>query len=193
MHDMIPEIKLTSKGAALLAKTPAGSAIPVTRWQIGTGSLPSGSSLDREALVMPLDDISIYDISESGNRATVLGQLLNQGRPEFVWEERGLWAQYPDEGVVLACYGNAFGAGEHIQAGTAQLREFIFGAVLIFDQAASVTAVIDTSLLFIPLREKAQPNGVATLDENGKVPRKQLPDFLLTAEPFQVYYNGGED
>ena len=192
---MIPEIKLTSKGAALLAKTPAGSAIPVTRWQIGTGSLPSGSSLDREALVMPLDDISIYDISESGNRATVLGQLLNQGRPEFIWEELGLWAQDPDEGEVLACYGNAFGAGEHIQAGTAQLREFIFGAVLIFDQAASVTAVIDTSLLFIPLREKAQPNGVATLDENGKVPRKQLPDFLLTAEPFQVYYNaiGGGD
>ena len=131
---MIPEIKLTSKGAALLAKTPAGGAIPVTRWQIGTGFLPSGSSLDREALVMPLDDISIYDISESGNRATVLGQLLNQGRPEFVWEELGLWAQDPDEGEVLACYGNAFGAGEHIQAGTAQLREFIFGAVLIFDE-----------------------------------------------------------
>ena len=58
-----------------------------------------------------------------------------------------------------------------------------------------MTAVIDTSLLFIPLREKAQPNGVATLDENGKVPRKQLPDFLLTAKPFQAYYNeiGGED
>lgn len=142
---------------------------------------------------MPLDYISIYDISESGNRATVLGQFLNQGRPEFVWEELGLWATDPDEGEILACYGNAFGAGELIQAGTAQLREFIFGAVLIFDQAASVTAVIDTSLLFIPLREKAQPNGVATLDENGKVPRKQLPDFLLTAEPFQVYYNGGED
>lgn len=190
---MIPEIKLTSKGAALLAKTPAGNPVPVTRWQIGTGSLPSGSSLDREALVMPLDYISIYDISESGNRATVLGQLLNQGRPEFVWEELGLWATDPDEGEILACYGNAFGAGEHIQDGTAQLREFIFGTVLIFDQATSVTAVVDTSLLFIPLREKAQPNGVATLDENGKVPRKQLPDFLLTAEPFQAYYNGGED
>lgn len=192
---MIPEIKLTSKGAALLAKTPAGDAIPVTRWQIGTGSLPSGSSLDREALVMPLEYISIYKIDQNGNRATVLGQFVNQGRPEFVWEEIGLWATDPDEGEVLAFYGNAFGAGELIQAGTAQLREFIFGGELIFDRTANVTAVIDTSLLFIPLREKAQPNGVATLDENGKVPRKQLPDFLLTAKPFQAYYNeiGGED
>ena len=32
---VIPKVQLTSKGAALLAKVPAGEAVPVTRWQIG--------------------------------------------------------------------------------------------------------------------------------------------------------------
>lgn len=189
---MIPKVQLTSKGAALLAKVPAGEAVPVTRWQIGTGALPSGESLDREALVMPYDYITVSEITEQGNRATVLGQFTNAGRPEFDWEELGLFATDPDEGEILMCYGNAYGDGERIQAGAEQLREFIFGTVLIFSGTASVSAVVDTSLVFIPRQEKAQPMGVATLDENGKVPKSQLPDGILAASAFQVYYNGGE-
>ena len=189
---MIPKVQLTSKGAALLAKVPAGEAVPVTRWQIGTGALPSGESLDREALVMPYDYITVSEITEQGNRATVLGQFTNVGRPAFDWEELGLFATDPDEGEILMCYGNAYGDGERIQAGTEQLREFIFGTVLIFSGTASVSAVVDTSLVFIPRQEKAQPMGVATLDEYGKVPTSQLPDGILAAGAFQVYYNGGE-
>ena len=40
---MIPEMKLTSAGAELLARIPAGDAVPVTRWELGTGALPSES------------------------------------------------------------------------------------------------------------------------------------------------------
>lgn len=188
---MIPEMTLTSAGAALLAKVPAGDSVPVTRWELGTGALPSGESLDRVALIMPYDDITISEITTQGNRATVLGQFTNLGRPEFDWEELGLWADDPDAGEILLCYGNAYGAGERIQAGAEQLREFVFGTVLIFDAAAHVTAVVDQSLVFIPRQEKAQPMGVATLDSSGKVPRNQLPDGFLSALPFQVYYNGG--
>lgn len=189
---MIPKVVLTSKGAALLAKVPAGEAVPVTRWQIGTGALPSGDSLDRTELVMPYDFITVSEVSQQGNRATVLGQFTNVGRPGFDWEELGLFAADPDEGEILMCYGNAFGSGELIQAGTEQLREFIFGTVLIFSEAASVNGVVDTSLVFIPRQEKAQPMGVATLDANGKVPRAQLPDGILAAGSFQTYYNGGD-
>lgn len=189
---MIPEMKLTSAGAELLARIPAGDAVPVTRWELGTGALPSGESLDRVALVTPYDDLTISEVTAQGNRATVLGQFTNIGRPEFIWEELGLWADDSDGGEVLLCYGNAYGSGERIQAGTEQLREFVFGTVLIFRAAAHVTAVVDQSLVFIPRQEKAQPLGVATLDENGKVPRNQLPDGFLAAEKFQTYYNGGE-
>lgn len=189
---MIPKIILTSEGAAMLAKIPAGAAVPVSRWQIGTGALPSGSSMDRTALVTPFDYIPISEITEQGNRATVLGQFTNQGRPAFAFEELGLLADDPDEGEILMCYGNAFGAGEQIQAGDEQLREFVFGTELLFSGEALVTAVIDQALVFIPRKEKGQPNGVATLDETGKVPKEQLPDDIFISSVFQVYYNQGE-
>ena len=174
---MIPNVKLTSKGEALLAKVPAGAAVPVTKWQIGTGALAAGSSLDRAALVAPLKDLPISSVGNEGNTATILGQFTNAGMEAFSFEELGLLATDPDEGEVLFCYGNAFGAGEQIQAGTAQLREFIFGTELTFSGEANVTAVIQPALVFIPQSEKGQPDGVATLGADGKVPPEQLPEM----------------
>ena len=190
---MIPKIVLTSAGAALLAKTPAGYAVPVTRWQYGKGALPSGSSMDRTALVDPVGYLASYQVTNEGNTAKVLGQYTNQSVTEaFSFEELGLLAQDPEAGEILMCYGNAFGDGETIQAGTEQLREFVFGVELVFSGAASVTAVIDQSLVFIPVTEKGAPGGGATLDEDGKVPEEQLPELNKLDAAVQVTYNGGE-
>ena len=64
---MIPSVKLTAAGAALLAKVPAGSGAPVTRWQIGTGVLPAGTDLTaRTALAEPLKDLPIARVTNSG-------------------------------------------------------------------------------------------------------------------------------
>lgn len=192
MH-MIPSVKLTSAGAALLAKTPAGFAVPVNRWQIGKGALPSGSSLDRTNLVDALKYIDISEIKNDGPQALVLGQFTNQEIfTAFSFEEIGLFAQDPDEGEILMCYGNAFGAGEVIQPASEQLREFLFGTQLTFSGEANVICEIAQGLVFIPVAEKAQPMGVATLDENGKIPKNQLPNGILSAGAFQVYYNGGK-
>lgn len=174
---MIPEVKLTSAGAALLAKTPKGTNISVTRWEIGTGALPSGSSLDRTALVAPLKYLSLSSVESRGDTATVLGQFVNTGMDAFAWEELGLWASDPEEGEVLMCYGNAFGAGEAIQAGRENLREFVFGTELIFSGQVQVTGRVDTSLVFIPQSEKGQPDGVASLGPDGKVDAGQLPEM----------------
>ena len=177
---MIPEMKLTSAGAALLAKVPEGQTAQVTRWQIGTGALPPGSSLDRTALVEPLKYLSLSSVERRGNTASVLGQFVNTGMSAFVWEELGLWASDPEEGEVLMCYGNALGAGEAIQAGSENLREFIFGTELIFSGAAQVTGKVDTALVFIPQAEKGQPEGVASLGPDGKVPEGQLPEMDIS-------------
>ena len=174
---MIPEMKLTSKGAALLAKVPAGAAVPVTKWQIGTGALTAGSSLDRAALVAQLKELPVSSVTNEGSTATILGQFTNTGMEAFPFEELGLMATDPDEGEVLICYGNAFGAGEKIQAGTAQLREFVFGTELTFSGEANVTAVIQPALVFIPQSEKGQPSGVASLGSDGKVLPEQLPEM----------------
>lgn len=188
---MIPKVELTGKGAALLAKTPAGAQIPVTRWELGTGALALGESLDRTALARPLKELPISGVSSQDSQALVLGQFVNTGMDAFVWEELGLWASDPEEGEVLMCYGNAFGAGEAIQAGSESLREFIFGAELIFSGTAQVTGRVDTALVFIPQAEKGQPEGVAPLDETGKVPRRHLPDMELLRAAVQVSYNRG--
>ena len=174
---MIPNVKLTSAGAALLAKTPAGSQAPVTRWQIGKGALTAGSSLDRTALVDPVEYLELYDVQNQGTEALILGQFTNQGMESgFPFEEVGLLAQDPDAGEILMCYGNAFGAGEEIQPEAVQLREFIFGTQLKFSGEANMSGTIEQGLVFIPLSQKGQQNGVASLDSSGKVPEEQLPD-----------------
>lgn len=188
---MIPKVELTGKGAALLAKTPVGAQIPVTRWELGTGALALGESLDRTALARPLKELPISGVSSQDSQALVLGQFVNTGMDAFVWEELGLWASDPEEGEVLMCYGNAFGAGESIQAGSESLREFIFGTELIFSGQVQVTGTVDTALVFIPQAEKGQPEGVAPLDGTGKVPRRHLPDMELLRAAVQVSYNRG--
>ena len=174
---MISKVELTGKGAALLARTPAGAQIPVTRWELGTGALAQGESLDRTALARPLKELPISGVSSQDSQALVLGQFVNTGMNAFVWEELGLWASDPEEGEVLMCYGNAFGAGEAIQAGRESLREFIFGTELVFSGQAQVTGRVDTALVFIPLAEKGRPDGVASLGPDGRVPKSQLPEM----------------
>ena len=94
---MIPNVKLTTAGAALLAKTPEGYPVPATRWQIGKGALPSGSSLDRTALVDPVEYLELYDVQNQGTESLILGQFTNQGMESgFPFEEVGLLAQDPD-------------------------------------------------------------------------------------------------
>ena len=76
----IPKCFLTKKGAALLARTPDGSSIPATRWQMGTGALPAEENLeDMTQLVRPLKYIPIASVTNSGQQALVLGQFVNEG------------------------------------------------------------------------------------------------------------------
>lgn len=168
----IPKCFLTKKGAALLAKTPVGQAVPVTRWQMGTGALPLEDDLeDMTALVQPLKYVPISSVTNSGRQCLVLGQFVNQGMDAFQWEELGLWAQDPEEGEILYAVGNARGDGEWIEGWAEKVREFIFGMELAFSGTANVTAEISRTLVFATLKDL---EGKADLVK-GKVPRAQLP------------------
>ena len=103
---MIETLMLTSAGKALLAKIPLGQTAPVTRWQLGTGSLPKSGSLDRTHLIKPFTYLPISSVEQADDTCTVLGQFSNLGRPEFKFEELGLLAQDPEKGEILLCYGN---------------------------------------------------------------------------------------
>lgn len=174
----IPNMVITDLGKALLAKSPTGTALPVTRWQIGKGTLEEGQPLqERTQLLEPVKYIPLAEVKNQGNQCTVTGQFLNTGMEEFRWEELGLLATDPDLGEILYAYGNARGNGDLIEAGEEKYREAIFGIELVFDGEANVTAVIDQSLVFIPMSQKGQPGGVATLDDTGRLPEEQLPEI----------------
>lgn len=197
----LPQIQLTNAGAALLAKTPLGNTVEVTGWQIGSGALPQGADIrNQTALVQTVASVPIAQVTPDGNQCLITGQYSNQGAQAFTWEETGLFANDPDSGSILFAYGNSFGDGEPIPAGTETLREIVFGGQFVFDVAANITATIDQGLIFatveqlnqrIPYSEKGVAGGVATLDSNGKVPASQLPAGILSAGAFQAYYNGG--
>ena len=106
----IPNCIVTNKGLALLAKTPAGQPVPVTRWQIGTGVLQEGQNeKDLTALISPLKHIPIASCQTTGNHCIVTGQFTNQGMTQFNFEELGLLATDPDEGEILYAVGEARG------------------------------------------------------------------------------------
>ena len=190
----LPVIVLTSAGAALLAKTPIGASIPVTGWKIGNGALPAGTNLQNQTeLVSPLAEAPIASVEPNENQCLITGQFVNTGMVAFNWEETGLFASDPDNGTILFAYGNSFGSGEAIPAGSSQLREIVFGAQLVFDVAPNITAVINQGLVFatlmqlnqrIPNSEKGEPNGVATLGADGKLSENQRP--VYTGEDIPV-------
>lgn len=179
----IPKCILTHKGAALLAKTPAGERVPVTRWQLGTGVLPPEKSLeDMTRLVQPLTYRPISAVTNSGRQSLVLGQFVNEGMNAFDWEELGLWAQDPEEGEILYAVGNARGSGEHIEAWTEKVREFVFGMELVFSGTANVTAEISKTLVFATLKDLESKADLV----NGTVPKRQLPDDVLYLEDGKI-------
>ncbi len=195
----IPKCILTKRGEALLAKTPTGAQIPVSRWQIGTGVLPPERAVeDMTALVAPLKHIPISSCQSSGNKCTILGQFVNTGMAAFVWEELGLWATDPEEGEILYAVGEARGEGEHIEAGTDKLREFIFGMELAVSGNVKLTAVIDSSLIFATQEDLNGKADLAALDkkadlgEDGKVLPSQLPAMGAFCRRFEAeQWSGG--
>ena len=149
----LPDLILTRAGAAMLAKTPIGSEIPVTKWRIGTGKLPDGEDpRDRTQLVAPLRELPIASVENDGNQCLIKGQLVNTVMDAFTWRETGLYATDPDDGEILYAYGYE-ADGAEIPAGATQLREIEFGVELVFDNAANVTAVISKTLIFATLED----------------------------------------
>ena len=149
----LPDLILTKAGAAMLAKTPIGSEIPVTKWRIGTGKLPDGEDpRDRTQLVAPLRELPIASVENNGNQCLIKGQLVNTVMEAFTWRETGLYATDPDDGEILYAYGYE-ADGSEIPAGATQLREVEFGVKLVFDTAANVTAVISKTLIFATLED----------------------------------------
>ena len=177
----LPELTLTKAGAAMLAKTPIGSEIPVTKWRIGTGKLPDGEDpRDRTQLVAPLRELPIASVKNDGNQCLIKGQLVNTEMAAFTWRETGLYATDPDDGEILYAYG-CEADGAEIPAGATQLREVEFGVELVFDTAANVVAEISKTLVFATLDDLDRIQAAAVETAVNQIANQIISGSVATA------------
>jgi hypothetical protein len=142
---------LTTKGRNLQAKAQAGAQLNFTRIGVGDGELAGSSILELNALKHEVKTLNITKLkSLTGGKAAVGGVLSNQGLASgFYWRELGLFAQDPDIGEILYCYGNSGVNAEYIPAdGGPDVLEKSIDIISIVGNAANVTATIEQSLIF---------------------------------------------
>ena len=149
-------LTITNRGRTLQAKAIAGAQLNFTKIQIGNGNLSGQLPSEMQALVsvkMTLDITRLQILS--GGKALVGTQFNNSGLVSgFYFREIGVFANDPDLGEILYCYGNAGDAAEYIPAdqGGAVIEKFI-STINVIGNAANVSAVIDQSLVFVTLQE----------------------------------------
>ncbi len=140
---------LTNQGANLLAKAQVGALLKFTKVEIGQGYLPQGANIAEVTEI--IDFVKLLQISslttDNNGQANVSIQFDNKGLAPFYWSEIGLFAEDPDLGEILYCYGNS-GGKEKADYIPSTPTEFLFNMILSIQNASSVTAVINQSLVY---------------------------------------------
>jgi hypothetical protein len=142
---------LTNRGRALQAKAQTGIQLQFTRIGIGDGNLGGASIPDLNTLISEKKSLTINKLkTQTGGKAVVGTVLSNQDiTVGFYFRELGVFAQDPDLGEILYCYGNAGANAEYIPAGGgADIIEKNIDIITLIGNASNVSAVIDESLVF---------------------------------------------
>jgi hypothetical protein len=140
---------ITTAGVSLIAKSIAGEQIIFTRIAIGDGSLPTGSDpAEMPALINQITSMPITKCKVSGPDSVVVGAVFDNAATQtgFYYRELGLYAQDPDVGEILYCYGNAGQYSEYIPATTDGSVEKSIDIITYIGGATDVTAVIASGI-----------------------------------------------
>lgn len=175
-----PKMTLTNAGQALQTKVLAGATLTFTRIALGDGQLngqpiaPLTALISQKATV-EVDSVRVVNTST----AQVAGFFSNADiSTGFWWRETGVFAQDPDVGEVLYGYTNAGDAGDYIPTvADTRIEKYIYCSIAVAN-ADTVNITIPSSDTYIPMSQKGNAGGVATLDSGGKVPEDQLPDLV---------------
>ncbi|WP_372011079.1 phage tail protein [Paenibacillus chitinolyticus] len=150
---------LTNKGRNLQAKAQTGVTLNYTRMGVGDGQLGGQSIPVLTKLIGEKKSLAISKLKiQTQGRAVIGAVLSNQDvTTGFYFREIGIYAQDPDEGEILYCYGNAGTNAEYIPpVGGADIIEKSIDAIVIVGNAANVTAEIDKSLVFASQNDLAE-------------------------------------
>ena len=178
----------TNKGKTLQAKAQSGAQLVFTRIAMGDGSLTGQSIRDLNNLINHKKNIPITRIHHYvDGTAKVGGELTNQDMTQgFYWREIGLFATDPDVGEVLYCYGNAAELAEYIPPGDgSQIIERVAEIVAIIGNAANVSAIINSSLIYLTMEDFEAHNTSDTAHQDIRqqliVQSEQISDLLAPA------------
>lgn len=175
-----PKMTLTNAGQALQTKVLAGATLTFTRIALGDGQLngqpiaPLTALISQKATV-EADSVRVVNTTT----AQVAGFFSNADiSTGFWWRETGVFAQDPDVGEILYGYTNAGDAGDYIPTvADTRVEKYIYCSIAVAS-ATTVDITIPSSDTYIPMSQKGNAGGVATLDSGGKVPEDQLPDLV---------------
>lgn len=141
-------IKFTTKGRNLHAKVQAGADLHFTRISIGDGDDGGASSDAYDDLLNPIHNISITKLKATSDGSAIVGGIFNNsGLPAFYFREIGLFANDPDLGEILYCYGNAGATAEYIpEGGGSTILERQLDIIAVIGNTTSLSADIDYSM-----------------------------------------------
>ncbi|MCL6456722.1 MAG: tail fiber protein [Gorillibacterium sp.] len=186
---------LTNKGRNLQAKIQTGVPLVFNRIGIGDGSLTGQQISDLTALISLKLSLPIAKLkTQSGGKAIVGGVLSNQDVTiGFYFREIGVFAQDPDVGEILYCYGNAGSGAEYIPAsGGADIVEKNIDIITLTGNASSVTAQVASGVYAlaedvgdmstVPTVAKDAAGAIAELYEVIQGLEVEVPDASLTVK-----------
>lgn len=136
---------LTDRGKSLLMRAIGGEQITFTRFKVGSGTLPSGSTGDElNDLIHPVLAFSITDMDDTQEGLIALtGEFDNESVTEdFTWRELGIFAKGEDNDEILYAYAND-GADASVvrQLNTDVLTIQTVTMIIAIGEAENVTAV----------------------------------------------------
>ena len=175
-----PKMTLTNAGQALQTKVLAGETLTFTRIALGAGQLNGQPIAPLTALISQKATVEVDSVRVvNTTTAQVAGFFSNADiSTGFWWRETGVFAQDPDVGEILYGYTNAGDAGDYIPTvADTRVEKYIYCSIAVAS-ATTVDITIPSSDTYIPMSQKGNAGGVATLDSGGKVPEDQLPDLV---------------
>lgn len=184
-------LQLTTQGQALFTKAQTGTTLTFTRMQIGGGQL--GTNQDPTTLTALISPIAYFNInSELANSSTAIirGIFENTNLTASTYVcEIGLFAQDPTAGEILYAYANAGTQGDTLPPIADGPISRQFNLNISVGNAANVTVNIPANT-YIPVNQMGVANGVATLDNTGKVPVAQVPSLSYVPTSAEGIANG---
>jgi hypothetical protein len=179
-------IKFTTRGIALQAKAQAGADLHFTRLAMGDGDLGSTDIATLTALISQKKSMPVSKLTNLNNGKAVVGAAYSNTdiTTGFYFRELGVFANDPDLGEILYCYGNAGVSADFIPAGGSgsDIIEQAVNVITIVGNAATVTADIDSSLVFVTQQELEDVQGaIDTINAAGWVTTTRLGSKAVTA------------